>query len=620
MFSRTKRLIKRLNPFAKSQGLRKRDYLMAAISNPREFTRAVRRYLDRRARMVEAVVRASENPDLRKPTPAAPQSFDALLAGLSRRVGVLELTRTPTYMRIGVGDIDLLSTVYYLANATPSAVVKLNDRKINLGMDKIKARIQSAKTIEISFNGPEFERVRIIVETYLLAEPGKWQSPNGSNRLMRAVYGDVLGQPGLSRAIDILGAPSLRARAEMEPVDAVYTWVNHEDPDWQAMYAAWKTPELPGDAATADPEAGPEAGTDPQPGSEAAAEPAHAADGGQGNTGHPAVAAVLLAPDASAPSDATPAADGAQAVLLAPAADAGAAPAPGPDAPVGKSDDSDAMSRFHNNDELRYSLRSLEQNLPWLRQIFVFSNCAPPGWLATDHPRLRWVRHEDIIPPEFLPTFSSHVIESFLHRIPGLAERFIYLNDDFFVARGMSKMDFFTETGQSQALLENYGMVSGEVREGDPDYLNAARNSAALVRETFGFAPTQLHRHVPYALRRSVLEEIEDRFRARIDAFRVNRFRRPNDVNIPSFLYHHYAMGSGRAVTGSKESILVKSNDLKWRTRLKDASNKKYHFICINEGGAEEAPSSWHASVQKFLKSRFPRAAAWEIPPEPDKR
>ena len=535
MLSRLKHLLRRLNPFRRLGGLRLRDYLLAAIANPREFGRAVRRYLNRRARMVEAEVRASEVGARAEPAPRVPQSFDALLARLSAQLGVLEIERSDSRLLIGVADVDLLSACVLLAGASPGMAMKLDGSKAHLGMDKIKARIQAARTIEFSFNGPALDPLRIELEPYLLAEPGKWTSRNSANRMMRIAYGDILGQPGLARAADILGAPLLSQRAAMEPVDAVYTWVNHEDPDWKRLYAEWTGVPLPGDE-------------------------------------------------------------------------------------LGKSEDAEALSRFHNNDELRYSLRSLERHAPWLRRIIVFTNCAPPAWMDTAHPRLRWVRHEEVIAPEFLPTFSSHVIESHLHRIPGLADRFIYLNDDFFLMRGMGRHHFFTETGQSLARLEGYGVVSGPVREGDPDYLNAARNSAALVRDTFGFAPTQLHQHVPYALLRPVLEEIETRFRPQIDAFRVNRFRRPNDINIPSFLYHHYAMGCGRAMAGTLDSIMVKSNDAQWASRLKQAENKKYYFVCINEGGAEAAPARWHGAVQKFLQARFPAAAPWERsapPPAP---
>jgi hypothetical protein len=144
------------------------------------------------------------------------------------------------------------------------------------------------------------------------------------------------------------------------------------------------------------------------------------------------------------------------------------------------------------------------------------------------------------------------------------------------------------------------------------DFLKGADGLAALVRETLGFAPVHLHQHVPYALRRSVLEEIEDRFRDAIDGFRVNRFRRTNDINIPSFLYHHYALGRGLAVIDRRPSLLVKSNDIRWRDRLKQLSENKHTFVCFNEGGAHDPGHAWHNTINDFLSKTFPDKAEWE--------
>ena len=209
--------------------------------------------------------------------------------------------------------------------------------------------------------------------------------------------------------------------------------------------------------------------------------------------------------------------------------------------------DAENLARFHNKDELRYSLRSVAENLPWVRRIHVFTNCARPAWLKADDLRIVWVQHEEVIAPEYLPVFNSHVIESYLHHIPDLAEHFVYLNDDFFVMKPLAKDHFFNPNGTSRSHFEPYGMVTGPVRPGDADYLNASRNSARLIQKRFGHVPTQLHRHVPYALRRSTLATIEAEFAETFAEFRRNRFRRSNDVNLTSFLYHHYALATGEA-------------------------------------------------------------------------
>ncbi|GMA88394.1 hypothetical protein GCM10025868_36440 [Angustibacter aerolatus] len=46
-----------------------------------------------------------------------------------------------------------------------------------------------------------------------------------------------------------------------------------------------------------------------------------------------------------------------------------------------------------------------------------------------------------------LPTFNSHAIESRLHHIDGLAEHYLYLNDDFFFGRPVAPSCSSTATG-----------------------------------------------------------------------------------------------------------------------------------------------------------------------------
>ena len=84
-----------------------------------------------------------------------------------------------------------------------------------------------------------------------------------------------------------------------------------------------------------------------------------------------------------------------------------------------------------DNEELRYSLRSIWQFAPWVRHIFVVTNGQIPHWLNIDHPKLTLISHEQIFTNlSHLPTFSSPAIESHLHHIPGLSQKFIYFNDD----------------------------------------------------------------------------------------------------------------------------------------------------------------------------------------------
>ena len=57
-----------------------------------------------------------------------------------------------------------------------------------------------------------------------------------------------------------------------------------------------------------------------------------------------------------------------------------------------------------------------------------------PSWLNKEHPKLNIVNHKDFIPEKYLPTFNSHALWN-MHRIPGLAENFVYFNDDMFLIK-----------------------------------------------------------------------------------------------------------------------------------------------------------------------------------------
>lgn len=108
--------------------------------------------------------------------------------------------------------------------------------------------------------------------------------------------------------------------------------------------------------------------------------------------------------------------------------------------------DEESASRFQDNEELRFSLRSVWKFAPWIRKIFIVTNGQIPAWLNVQHPRIHLIPHETIFAnSSHLPTFSSPAIEANLHRIPGLSEHFLYLNDDVMFGRAITPADFYTQ-------------------------------------------------------------------------------------------------------------------------------------------------------------------------------
>ena len=99
--------------------------------------------------------------------------------------------------------------------------------------------------------------------------------------------------------------------------------------------------------------------------------------------------------------------------------------------------------RFFDNEELRYSLRSLEMYAPWINHVYIITDRQVPYWLNTDCPKVTVVDHSEIMPQELIPCFNSTVIEHFLPNVPHLENKFIFGNDDTFFAAPVRPQDFF---------------------------------------------------------------------------------------------------------------------------------------------------------------------------------
>ncbi|XP_036107199.1 N-acetylglucosamine-1-phosphotransferase subunits alpha/beta isoform X1 [Molossus molossus] len=119
-----------------------------------------------------------------------------------------------------------------------------------------------------------------------------------------------------------------------------------------------------------------------------------------------------------------------------------------------KQDEDVSASRFEDNEELRYSLRSIERHAPWVRNIFIVTNGQIPSWLNLDNPRVTIVTHQDVFQNlSHLPTFSSPAIESHIHRIEGLSQKFIYLNDDVMFGKDVWPDDFYSHSKGQKVYL-----------------------------------------------------------------------------------------------------------------------------------------------------------------------
>ncbi|MDR7086581.1 hypothetical protein J2X11_001420 [Aeromicrobium panaciterrae] len=270
-------------------------------------------------------------------------------------------------------------------------------------------------------------------------------------------------------------------------------------------------------------------------------------------------------------------------------------------------------TRYRSRDELKYALRSIEMNAPWVRNIYVVTDDQRPSWLDESVPGLTLVDHRDIFSDtSVLPTFNSHAIETQLHHIEGLSEHFIYFNDDMMLGAEVIPQHFFHANGITKFFLSPVNEPQGDPTADDVPVTIAAKNNRRLLKQHFGTSLTQKMKHVPYALRKSVLEEIEAKFSDEIRVTMGNKARSRDDISLLSSFYQHYAFSTGRAVPGRiRYSYLdLRKGDARRTMGLLLAMRDQQAF-CANATSVGEQEVTAE-ELREFLESYFPVPSRFE--------
>lgn len=286
---------------------------------------------------------------------------------------------------------------------------------------------------------------------------------------------------------------------------------------------------------------------------------------------------------------------------------------------VGEGDDSEA--RYRQIDELKYALRSVHLFAPWVRRIFIATDSPRPAWLAEDDPRVT------IMPSELffknladLPTHNSHAVEAQLHRIPDLAEHFLYSNDDMFFGRPLHPELFFSPGGITKFVEADTRIGLGANAVHRSGFENAARVNRELLQQRFGRVTTRHLEHCAAPLRKSVLFEMEEQFPEAFARTAASPFRSATDISVTNSFAHYYGLMTGRAVVQTQARVKYVETTL--RSALKDMETllkrRSMDMFCLNDGskpeiGVEERTTA----VIDFLERYFPFPAPWEVPVTP---
>ena len=285
-------------------------------------------------------------------------------------------------------------------------------------------------------------------------------------------------------------------------------------------------------------------------------------------------------------------------------------------------DDIDGEVRFSSLGEIFYAVGSLLRFAPWLRTIWIITdNQRPAGlheWVERHFPgattRIEIVDHRVIFEghEEVLPTFNSITIESMMWRIPGLAEHYLYSNDDIFLTAPVEPSVWFRE-GRPVLYGERMSTLVGRLlRRLKPKkggrrpfgHKDPMVNAAQMV----GSGHFWVWPHAPLALRRSWHEEFFASHPEWLEANIAHRFRHPSQFSYAEPFYID-GVRKGDVVVENPRGLTLFLKPRAGRKgymerKLREAEgNPRLQFCCINS--LSEADPEEQEMFHKWASERI---------------
>ena len=230
--------------------------------------------------------------------------------------------------------------------------------------------------------------------------------------------------------------------------------------------------------------------------------------------------------------------------------------------------------------------------LPWVRTIYIIlaRESQIQSWMQPMidgditssrnngiTPKVRVVFHRDFIPSEFLPTFNSRAMEMFLDRIHGLADHFLYANDDMIPVAPLARDDFFRDGIPCQH------MTPKPFPSSPHNFQVACLGGLNFVAEEFGLTFTDKwmkNGHSIAPILKQTCRHLWQRGQDRITAS-ISPFREPKNFN--QYIYSWYQHLSGQYIDHTPVCSLQKAHidtPAQMAAAILDPQNQ---IVCIND-------------------------------------
>jgi len=284
------------------------------------------------------------------------------------------------------------------------------------------------------------------------------------------------------------------------------------------------------------------------------------------------------------------------------------------------------LNRYDDNKELMYCLRSIEKYFPDCNKVYlVVKDDQFPKYLKTNHPKLKVIKHSEIIPKEYLPTFNSFAIECYLHRIPGLHPYYLYFNDDMMLINDM-KNDFFInkETKIPYNMMVNYAPknINSITIDDEYNFVKGVKYNNLLLNKISSKNETRWNFHIPKMFNKSLDYKIEKYFnnldsgKNSFDKTGSCKFRKNDNLFlvpfVKTYMYEYKYGGERKYITWEQivDITLIGNEYQKLDKLLEMITWEKRQFLCINN--IDNNPKNFEAYLT-IVNKLFPEKSSFEI-------
>lgn len=290
-----------------------------------------------------------------------------------------------------------------------------------------------------------------------------------------------------------------------------------------------------------------------------------------------------------------------------------------------------------DNEELRYSIRSVLKNIPWVRKIYIIMPNEKVRFLKEPdeiNDKIVYVKDKDLLGYD---SASSITFEFNFWRLKdfGCSENFIYLNDDYFIGKPLKKSDFFYVNnkgkvvpyiftrGKKSATIVNYNTILNQC-----SYLKNIVDNSAIKSQTSALYRFQTweacrflykvfnkkklrlvistsHNAEGYNLKDS--KELYDLVNSRYKYAKEclgSTYRHKSQLTNKA-LYNNYFLNKENRKIGKIDCAYIDMGTAGW-------ANFNRQLFCINTAGGRVYSNWERKNAKNRMKKLFPRKSIYE--------